>query len=150
MARHVVGPAASFPPGSQARVQIGRRAIAIFNDAGRLFALRDVCPHQGAPLSSGVVLGQVSASGPGEYAYDGACKFVRCPWHGWEYNLETGESSYDPEHDRVRAYDVSVAPGADVQGDPVNPGELRGRRPGPYTAETFEVSVENDYIVVDV
>jgi nitrite reductase/ring-hydroxylating ferredoxin subunit len=150
MARHVVGPVDQFPPGTQARVQIGRRAIAIFNAGGRLYALRDVCPHQGAPLSSGIVLSEVTADGPGEYTYREDCKLVRCPWHGWEYNLETGESSYDPEHDRVRAYAVDVAAGAEVQGAPAGSVEIRGRRAGPYTAETFQVTVENDYIVVEL
>jgi nitrite reductase/ring-hydroxylating ferredoxin subunit len=150
MARHVIGPLASFPPGTQARVQIGRRAIAVFNAGGRLYALRDVCPHQGAPLSSGVVLGEVTATGPGEYTYNADCRFVRCPWHGWEYSLETGESSYDPEHDRVRTYAVDVAAGAEVRDQPRNPGEIRGRQRGPYTAETFEVSIEDDYVVIEL
>jgi nitrite reductase/ring-hydroxylating ferredoxin subunit len=144
MARHVVGPLESFPPGSQRRVEIGRRAIAIFNDSGRLYALKDVCPHQGAPLSHGVVLGQVRASGPGEYEYKPDCRYVRCPWHGWEYNLETGESSYDPKHDRVRAYDVSVEPGAALA------QEGSERVAGPYVAETVPISVENEYVVLEV
>jgi nitrite reductase/ring-hydroxylating ferredoxin subunit len=147
MARHVVGPLQEFPPGSQRRVEIGRRAIAIFNAGGRLYALRDVCPHQGAPLSRGVVLSQVRATVPGEYEYDPGCKYVRCPWHGWEYNLETGQSSYDPEHDRVRAYSVTVEEGSKLEADDE---AVSGRKPGPYTAETFQVSVENDYVVVEM
>jgi 3-phenylpropionate/trans-cinnamate dioxygenase ferredoxin subunit len=139
-----------FPPGTKRRVEIGRRAIAIFNTSGRLYALRDVCPHQGAPLSRGVVLGQVRASAPGDYEYDPDCKYVRCPWHGWEYNLETGQSSYDPEHDRVRSYSVTVEHGANLQGDAGGAAEGSERRPGPYVAETFPVSVENDYVVVEM
>jgi nitrite reductase/ring-hydroxylating ferredoxin subunit len=143
MARHVIGRLQDFGPGSKHRVHVGSRAIAVFNAGGRLYALRDVCPHQGAPLSSGVVLGQVSADAPGEYVYNPDCRFVRCPWHGWEYNLETGESSYDPKHDRVRAYEVSVEHGSEL-------AESEGRVPGPYVAETIRISVENDYVVVEV
>jgi nitrite reductase/ring-hydroxylating ferredoxin subunit len=150
MARHVIGPLADYPPGSRTRVHIGRRAIALFNADGRLYALRDVCPHQGAPLSSGVVLGQVTASAPGEYRYDADCKFVRCPWHGWEYNLETGESSYDPHHDRVKAYAVSVASGTDLTDAGAQKTVPSGRRPGPYTAERYDVVVQDDYVVVEM
>ncbi len=145
MAKHVIGLLEEFPPGTKRRVEIGRRAIAVFNVDGRIYALRDVCPHQGAPLSSGVVLGQVLARGPGEYEYVADCKYVRCPWHGWEYSLETGESSYDPKHDRVRAYEVSIEHGAELA-----PLEGSERRPGPYVAETIPVSIENDYVVLEV
>jgi nitrite reductase/ring-hydroxylating ferredoxin subunit len=145
MARHVVGTLEDFPPDSRRRVEVGRRAIAIFNAGGRIYAVRDVCPHQGAPLSHGVVLGRVLSSAPGEYEYEPDCKYVRCPWHGWEYSLETGESSYDPAHDRVRAYDVTVESGAKLAA--THPG---GRLSGPYVAETVPVSMENDYVVLEV
>jgi 3-phenylpropionate/trans-cinnamate dioxygenase ferredoxin subunit len=149
MAKHVVGPVEDFPPGTQRRVEVGRRAIAIFNAGGRLYALRDVCPHQGGPLSSGVVLGQVQARLPGEYEYDAECRYVRCPWHGWEYSLDTGASSYDPKHDRVRAYAVTVEHGAELAAERAQ-AQADGRLPGPYVAETIPVSVENDYVLVEV
>jgi nitrite reductase/ring-hydroxylating ferredoxin subunit len=145
MARHVVGKLTEFPPGSGRRIEIGRRAIAIFNAGGRLYALRDACPHQGAPLSRGVMLGRLRASAPGEYEYEPDCRYVRCPWHGWEYNLATGQSSYDPLRDRVRAYEVTVTPGSELM-DTI--GEHR--IPGPYVAETIPISVEDNYVVVEV
>jgi 3-phenylpropionate/trans-cinnamate dioxygenase ferredoxin subunit len=121
MPRHVVGPARDFPPGTRRSVKVGGRAIAIFNVRGRFFAVKDVCPHQGAPLSQGVLVGELTACRPGEYAFDAEHPHIRCPWHGWEYDLTTGHSTYDPEHDRVRAYRV----------------------------ETITVSVEDEYVVVD-
>jgi nitrite reductase/ring-hydroxylating ferredoxin subunit len=148
--RYVIGAIDEFPPGSQRRVEVGRRAIAVFNAGGRLYALRDVCPHQGAPLSCGVVLGQLQASAPGDYQYDAGTKYVRCPWHGWEYNLETGQSSYDPQHDRVRAYSVTLEHGSELQLDAEGDEEGGGRKPGPYTAEAFPISVEDDYVVVEM
>jgi 3-phenylpropionate/trans-cinnamate dioxygenase ferredoxin subunit len=141
MAKHVVAPVATMPPGTQHRVEVAGRAIAIFNVGGSYHALRDVCPHQGAALSAGTVIGSVEAELAGEYEYC-AGRRVRCPWHGWEYDLETGQSSYDPEHDRVRAYEVSVESGTELLPS--------GRAPGPYVAETVPISVENDYVVVEV
>ena len=39
-------------------------------------------------------------------------EIIRCPWHGWEFDLRTGQSWFDPRAVRVRRYDVSVEPGA--------------------------------------
>ena len=66
-------------------MNVGGRGVALFNVDGEYFALRDVCPHQGARLSDGTVLGWVAPSAPGCYAYEPGRKLVRCPWHGWEY-----------------------------------------------------------------
>jgi 3-phenylpropionate/trans-cinnamate dioxygenase ferredoxin subunit len=137
VAKHVVGPVASLPPGTQRRVEIDGRGIAIFNVEGDFFALRDVCPHQGAPLSVGVVCGELRADGPGVYRFDPGRQHVKCPWHGWEYDLETGQSWYDPVGDRVRSFAVGVEPGSELL-------------PGPYVADTIAISVEDDYVVVEI
>jgi 3-phenylpropionate/trans-cinnamate dioxygenase ferredoxin subunit len=139
--KHVIGPVDWLPPGTQRRVEVLGRAIAIFNVSGRFYALRDVCPHQGAPLSAGVVVSVLNADRPGEYDFCPNRKHVRCPWHGWEYDLATGQSWYDPERDRVRAYEVGVEPGEKL---------VDGLASGPYVAETFSISVENDYIVLEM
>jgi nitrite reductase/ring-hydroxylating ferredoxin subunit len=144
----VVGPVDTFPAGSCQRVEIGSRSIAVFHVDGRFYALKNVCPHQGAELSSGTVIGELTAEAPGDYCYRGSRKRVRCPWHGWEYDLETGASSFDPAHNRVRSYPVSVAAGDMLA--PELGEETRGRQPGLYVAETFPVSVEHDYVVVEL
>ena len=74
---------------------------------------------------------------------------MACPWHGWEYDLETGQSFMGPGETRVKAYDVAVARGSQLDDD-VRPAGRAGREPGPYVAETFTVYVEEDYVVVDV
>src|SRR5271155_4227281 len=96
MRRVVVGPVDTVPPGTHRRVEVEGRTIAIFNVDGRFRALRDVCPHQGAELSAGTVVCSVSAQQPGRYEYDETRVLVRCPWHGWEFDLATGQSWCDP------------------------------------------------------
>jgi 3-phenylpropionate/trans-cinnamate dioxygenase ferredoxin subunit len=128
--RFVVGPLAELPPGTRRRVDVEGRGVVVFNVGGRLFALRDVCPHRGARLSDGTVLeGLLTASEPGCYAYDDARKLVKCPWHGWEFELETGRSWVEPDRTRVRPYSVAV-------------------EPGPYTAETVDVEVRREQVVL--
>jgi nitrite reductase/ring-hydroxylating ferredoxin subunit len=146
--RVVLGPVSDFPEGTTRRVEVEGRAIAIFNVDGSFYALRDVCPHQGAPLSKGPVIGSVSATAPGCYVYRPEEKRVRCPWHGWEYDLRTGRSSFDPKRSRVRAFAVSVEHGSALAAD-ATPDE-QGRLPGPYVAETFAISIEDDYVVIDL
>ena len=55
MRRHVVGPVDSIPSGSRVRVEVDGRGIVVFNVREQFYALRDVCPHQGARLSGGSV-----------------------------------------------------------------------------------------------
>ena len=55
-------------------VIVGKRIVAIFRHKGRIYALDGMCSHQGGPLAQGKV--------------EGGC--VTCPWHGWQYELDTG------------------------------------------------------------
>ena len=79
------------------------------------------------------------SSGPGDFQLDAEATLLACPWHGWEYDLATGQSFLGPGEPGVKSYDVDVEPGA----------HLAGREPGPYVAETFPVHVEEDYVVID-
>ncbi len=137
MARFVVGSVHSLPPGAQRRVVINRRPVAIFNVGGRFYALKDACPHQGAALSDGVVRRQVSAQRPGAYESDPEHCVVRCPRHGWEYSLQSGESVSDSGRDRVRAFEATVQSGESLSASPL-------------VAETVVISVEDDYVVVEL
>jgi nitrite reductase (NADH) small subunit len=85
-------------PDEVVEVLIGERPIAVACTAAdgqpRFHALDGVCPHAGGPLGDGAVeAGQVT-----------------CPWHGWTYDLATGQSSVDPEV-RVATYEVRVRDG---------------------------------------
>jgi nitrite reductase/ring-hydroxylating ferredoxin subunit len=148
MARHVVATVAEIPPGSRKIVEVAGRSIGIFNVGGAFFALRNRCPHQGGPLCTGTLWGSVTASVPGEYQYTRPGEIVRCPWHGWEFDVRTGQSWVDPARLRVRRYEVSVELDPVTRdAGPVAAGSLV---PGPYVAETFATSVERPYIVVEI
>ena len=107
------------------------RSIGVFNVGGDFFALRNVCPHQGGPLCQGVLSGFVVPGGPGEYRYLRRGEILRCPWHGWEFDVRTGQSYVDPARTRVRTYPVELVP-------------------GPYVAESYPVTVEDAMVVVEV
>ncbi|MEV0071053.1 Rieske 2Fe-2S domain-containing protein [Amycolatopsis sp. NPDC050768] len=144
-----------FPPGERRIVQAGRRSIGVFRVGDRFYAINNHCPHMGGPLCLGRTKPWVSSAGPGEYAMAEEEALVACPWHGWEYDLETGQSFLGPGEPRARTYTVSVEPRAEegtVAADQVSapePGAKGGRRPGPYVTETYPVHVEDAYVVVE-
>lgn len=79
-------------PEGQGRVfEVSGRLIAVFLDEGTYYAIDDACPHQGAPLSDGIV-------------FD---KSVTCTWHGWRFSLVDGRH-LEGSRCRVGTYPVRV------------------------------------------
>ena len=136
MAKHVIAALREFPAGTRKLVDAGGRQVAVFNIKGEFFGLLNRCPHQGAALCEGPLIGLAQSSDPGEIEYTKLGEIIRCPWHGWEFDVRTGKSWCDPTRIRARQFSVSVAPGATLV-------------EGPYVAETFAVSVEDEYVVLD-
>jgi len=145
MAKHVVAEAAALPEGGRLLVTVSGREIGVFRVGGRYYAVRNRCAHQGGPLCEGEILGRLRSRRPGEHDYDAGSPLLECPWHGWEYDLETGASWFDPRSVRVRPYPVGVEAGSEILADPET-GLVRG----PYVVETFPVSREGAYLVVEV
>jgi 3-phenylpropionate/trans-cinnamate dioxygenase ferredoxin subunit len=136
MAKYVVAAADEIPAGGRKLVAVGGRSLGVFNVEGAFYALLNRCPHQGGPLCQGKLWGEVRAPAPGRYESEAPGVLLRCPWHGWEFDVRTGQSWFDPDHTRVRRYPVTIAPSP-------------AREPGPYRAETFPVTVEQQVLVVE-
>jgi nitrite reductase/ring-hydroxylating ferredoxin subunit len=111
MGLHVVARVVELPPGARRIMQVEGRSIGVFNVDGSFHAVRNTCPHQGAPLCRGSVGGTAAPTRPGEYAWSGERGVLRCPWHGWEFDLATGRSLFDPAGTRVRCYPLVVRDG---------------------------------------
>src|SRR5688572_23212444 len=110
--RTVVASESEFPVGSRKILKVGGREIGVFHTVVGLFALRNSCPHQAAPLCLGIVTGTTLPSMPGEYVWGKDGEVLRCPWHGWEFDLVTGVGLYDPyRHERVATYEVKIEDG---------------------------------------
>jgi 3-phenylpropionate/trans-cinnamate dioxygenase ferredoxin subunit len=148
MTRHVVATVDELPPGQRKIVEIAGRSIGVFNVGGEYFALRNRCPHQGGPLCLGQLAGAVSSSGPGMYTYSRHGEMLRCPWHGWEFDIRTGQSWFDPAGVRVRRYDVTIEDEVRQGNAPLEPGQVLVQ--GPYVAETYPTSIEQRRVVVEL
>jgi nitrite reductase/ring-hydroxylating ferredoxin subunit len=107
--RVVVAKADELPVGSRRILKVGGREIGVFHTSAGLFGLRNSCPHQAAPVCLGPVTGTTLPSQPGEYIWGKDGEVLRCPWHGWEFDMITGVGLYDPyRHERVATYEVRV------------------------------------------
>lgn len=124
--------AAELTHGGRKIVDVDGKSIGVFNVHGTYYALRNICPHQFAPLCEGTITGTNLPSKPGEYLYAREGEIIRCPWHGWEFDITTGKSIFNPHKVKARSYEVSVEKVAEE--DP--------------SIETFEVSVEDDVVVL--
>jgi nitrite reductase/ring-hydroxylating ferredoxin subunit len=85
-----------IPPGTGRTVEVNGVWIALFNVDGTFYAIDNACPHAGGPLGEGKLRGTV----------------VECPWHGWKFNVATGERAGNPNFEvpccRVRVHGDQV------------------------------------------
>jgi nitrite reductase/ring-hydroxylating ferredoxin subunit len=132
MPSYVVAGADEVPPGERILVEVQGRSIGIFNIRGEFFALRNACPHQGAPLCLGSLDGTAAPSAPGVYEWVRDGEILACPWHGWEFDVRTGRSIFNPHRTRVRSYEVTVE-------EPETPDP---------SVETYPLSVEAGRLVL--
>lgn len=79
-------------------VEAAGHSIGIVRINGRLYAIRNECPHNGAPLCRGTRLGTyppTHAHGFEASEMDG--RILACPWHGRQFDIVTGQAVYQPE-----------------------------------------------------
>ena len=86
----------------------GREIGVLRLEDGRLAAIRNRCPHSGAPLCLGTLVQRLAGT-PGRYADSGRV-VLRCPWHGWEFDVGTGECPDEPAL-RVAVYPARIEAG---------------------------------------
>ncbi|HWP35139.1 MAG TPA: non-heme iron oxygenase ferredoxin subunit [Thermodesulfobacteriota bacterium] len=92
-----VASTADLAPGQGKVVEVGGVPVALFNVDGTFYALDNTCPHRGGPLGEGLLDGET----------------VVCPWHGWQFNVKTGEHVVSARI-KVKRYEVRVV-GQEVQ-----------------------------------
>jgi len=114
-AEYHVCPDADIAERGRVLVEAGGTEIGIFRIKGRLYAYENRCVHQGGPVCRGGVLGRweerLDDGGRvvgGDFSEDQID--IACPWHGWEYDLQTGVNIADPRF-RLRSFAVSVRDG---------------------------------------
>jgi nitrite reductase (NADH) small subunit len=85
--------------------------IGIIRLGERFFAMRNSCPHRLAPICKGKITGTMLPSSPGELIYGMDGKLIRCPWHGYDYDIETGKCLFNGTNLKVKTYETSTLDG---------------------------------------
>ena len=134
MARFVVGNVSELPPSSRRIVSVNGREIGVFNVKGKYYALRNLCPHQSAPLCLGELTGLAVSDEPGEIEWTRDGEILRCPWHGWEFDILNGSTVFQSKA-RVKTYDVQV--------------EKESLSRLIEGVETYPVGVENEVVILE-
>ncbi|SFM27248.1 3-phenylpropionate/trans-cinnamate dioxygenase ferredoxin subunit [Paenibacillus sp. 1_12] len=145
MTNHIAGTTSEIPPGARKIVQVESRSIGVFNVKGTYYAIRNNCPHQGAPLCQGRLTGLAMHTMPGDYNYGREGEIITCPWHGWEFDLTNGKSIYDPQKCLVKTYEVIVEHQAMSQPRRVAASMQTEQE---TMIDTYPVTVEDDLVII--
>jgi NAD(P)H-dependent nitrite reductase small subunit len=97
-----VGPASELKDGDRKFVTVEGQEIAVVNFDGDYYAIRNFCPHMEGPLARGYIS---TKKKNGEEV-----NFVSCPFHEWEFDIETGQALFNDTHN-VRTYETFVEGG---------------------------------------
>jgi len=79
-------------PGQMKLVHLNGHRIVVAREGDRIVAFQDHCTHRGGPLADGVL----------------ACNVVTCPWHGSQFNVDTGEVVNGPAREGIQIYPVQI------------------------------------------
>ncbi|MGI9048194.1 MAG: Rieske (2Fe-2S) protein [Rubrobacteraceae bacterium] len=109
MQRHVICKRDELKPGTVRPAKVGGRRLAIACvEEGTYRAFSDTCPHEMASLARGTVEKMWLSNGTGQlHRAEERCVIV-CPWHNFEFDLETGLSPCEPERLRIKTYPATL------------------------------------------
>ena len=113
--------AAVPPQGSGAlTVAVDGVEVGLYRVGERIVAWRNVCPHGAAPVCRGAVDGTRLTSAVYEYEYGRDQEILQCPWHGWEFDLITGEHLAAGSAAKLRRHPIAVVDGVVYDDAPVS------------------------------
>jgi 3-phenylpropionate/trans-cinnamate dioxygenase ferredoxin subunit len=102
-----IGHVDEFPPGSCRMVTVGKHEVGIYNVDGEFYAVRNFCPHMGAPVCKGSVGGVMMPSAVGEYTWGMEGYVLHCPWHQWTFDIRTGRALFGIDRSRLVSHTVT-------------------------------------------
>ena len=108
-AKVFVAALADLPPGERRIVSAADRSIGVFNTGSQIVAVLNICPHAFAPVCLGRFGGTTLPSKPGTFVWGRDNEILRCPWHGWEFDLHSGRCLTDRR--RLKRFPVVLRDG---------------------------------------
>jgi nitrite reductase/ring-hydroxylating ferredoxin subunit len=101
---------ANWQSGERSLVEVDGKWVGVFCVDGRYYALHNRCPHMGGNLCQGPVTGTTLPTDGFAFVYGRQGEIIRCAWHGWEFEITTGQCLIDAKT-RARTYPVTVEDG---------------------------------------
>lgn len=92
MALHYVADLDQLEEAKPAVFSVQDRSIGLIRLGDKVRAVRNLCPHKRAPVCQGRLHGTMLPSAPSSFVFGMENQVLQCPWHGWEFDLETGAS----------------------------------------------------------
>lgn len=98
-------------------INIDRTEIVVMEHEGVVYAVRNICPHQYGNVGEGMIEKKIVADVPDvgeriQERYEPDKRVIRCPCHGWAFDLETGENIADSQNaPGIQTYEVTVEDG---------------------------------------
>lgn len=122
-----VGTLAELPEGGSLFVEVDDQPVALFRIEGQVFAIDDVCTHDGGPLADGTLKGHE----------------IECARHGARFDIRTGSALCMPAVENVRAHHVKL------EGDSIlvainDSGDLPKEAPKAATAPAASANASGD------
>ena len=110
--RFVVCREEALPPGQRILIDLDGRSVGVFNMNGHFHALHNRCPHAAGALCMGPITGTTAptVAGARTFTYTQDQHILRCAWHGWEFEIESGHCLSD-ERVRAKRFRVTVDAG---------------------------------------
>ena len=100
-------------PGERKLVTVDGKQIGVFNVDGQFFALLNYCPHYGGALCRGPITGTTLPTNEFKFVYGHEGSVLRCAWHGWEFDIPSGELLINRKI-KAKRYAVTVNAAGDV------------------------------------
>ena len=108
--REVALPLADLPPGASTNVKVFGYDCGVQRRRRTTLRGGQQLPPHGGPLCHGRVPGTHPPFRPHAYRYGCEGRGLACPWHGWEFDIQSGQTPFDPAV-RGKVYEVGVEDG---------------------------------------
>jgi len=111
----VIGKVAAFPNPGRKVIEVDGVAIGVFCRNGTFTAFENVCPHMGGPVCRGKIIARVEERVAADktslgFSFSPEHMNVVCPWHGYEFDISTGQHQGNPRL-RLRPVTIEIVDG---------------------------------------
>ncbi len=108
VARFRVGRRADFKINTFCIRELAGKSVGVVHTRYGFYAVLNRCPHQGAPICMGRITGTNLPGRPFQLSYGLKDRLVKCPWHGFEFELASGRHVLGITKKRLVTYPVVI------------------------------------------